>query len=148
MLGSLNRMRAKIGLALLCVLITGCADFARWLRQYTYPPDFRYIERDQLRSTMWQLAYHSRELNRLMGLTEKQQPDRAEIVTQLRGMEQAVEKLDTSGWPSNHPLVDMNLPNFKKDIQFALEAVEREPPNYLLASHLTGACVYCHGRRD
>jgi hypothetical protein len=133
---------------LMCVQLTGCADFARWLRQYTYPPDFRYIERDQLRSTMWQLAFHSRELGRLMGLTEKQQPDRAEIVTHLRGMEQAAEKLDSSGWPSNHPLVDMNLPHFRRDIKSAREAIERDPPNYLLASYVSGACVYCHGRRD
>ncbi|MDH3445909.1 MAG: hypothetical protein OEN50_18435, partial [Deltaproteobacteria bacterium] len=136
MLNTLNPMRVKICLALSCFLIAGCADFARWVRQYTYPPDFRYIERDQLRSTMWQLAYHSRELNREMGITEKQQPDRAEIVTHLQAMEQAAARLDTTGWPSNHPLVDMNLPNFRRDIKFAREAVERDPPNYVLADHV------------
>jgi hypothetical protein len=129
-------------------ICAGCSHFTRWVRQYTYPPDFRYIERDQLRSTMWQLAYHSRELNRLMRLAEKQQPERAEILTQLRGMEQAAEKLNTSGWPSNHPLVDMNLPNFRRDIKFAREAIERDPPNYLLASHISGACAYCHGPKQ
>lgn len=141
-------MRAKIAFALLCFAIAGCADFARWVRQYTYPPDFRYIERDQLRAAMWQLAYHSRELNRVLVITETRQPDRAAIVTHLSGMEQAAARLDTTGWPSNHPLVDMNLPNFRRDIEFARKAVEREPPNYLLASHVGGACVYCHGPRN
>ena len=147
MLNTLNSIRLRTCLALLCFAIAGCADVARRVRQYTYPPEFRYIERDQLRSAMWQLAYHSRELNRVMGITEKQPPDRAEIVTHLQGMEQAAAGLDTSGWPSNHPLVDMNLPNFRRDIKLAREAVERDPPNYLLAGHVGGACVYCHGSR-
>ncbi len=141
-------MRVKIVFVLMCFVIAACADVARRVRQYTYPPDFRYIERDQLRSTMWQLAYHSRELNRVIAITEKRPPDRSAIVTHLSGMEQAAARLDTSGWPSNHPLVDMNLPNFRRDVKLAREAVERDPPNYLLASHVSSACVYCHGSRQ
>jgi hypothetical protein len=123
----------------------GCGGFSKWLRQYTYPPDFRYITPEELHSTMWQLAYHSRELHRLMRLFGNPEPYRGEIIEHLRGMERAAEKLDQSGWPTNHPLVDMNLANFRNDIRIARAAVEREPPNFLLASPLTGACVYCHG---
>jgi hypothetical protein len=122
----------------------GCGGFDKWVRQYTYPPDFRYITPEELHSTMWQLAYHSRELNRLMRLSGNPQLYRGEILEQLRGMEQTAAKLNQSGWPTNHPLVDMNLANFRNDIRIAREAVEREPPNFLLASPLTGACVYCH----
>jgi len=57
------------------------------------------------------------------------------------------EKLDQSGWPTNHPKVEMNLPTFRRDVKFAREAIEREPPNYLLAATATGACVLCHGRK-
>jgi hypothetical protein len=60
-------------------------------------------------------------------------------------MERATEQLGQSGWPTNHPLVDMNLAQFRNDIRSARQAVEREPPDFLLASPLTGACVYCHG---
>jgi hypothetical protein len=124
--------------------VLGCEGFAKWARQYTYPPDFRYITPEELHSTMWQLAYHSRELHRLMRLSGNPQLYRGEIIEQLQGMERATEKLDRSGWPTNHPLVDMNLANFRSDIRAAREAVEREPPNFLLAGPLTGACVYCH----
>jgi hypothetical protein len=113
---SIKKRLAWVVTILLCVQCVGCADFARWLRQYTYPPDFRYIERNQLRSTMWQLAFHWRELNRLLGLAEKQEPDRAEIIAHLRGMEQAAEKLVGTGLPSNHPLLDTNLPAFRQNI--------------------------------
>ena len=59
------------------------------MRRYTYPPDFHYITQEQLRSTMWELAYHSRELNRLVSSPETAQLHRTEIVEQLGAMEQA-----------------------------------------------------------
>ena len=133
--------------AILVLELSGCADIARWARQYTYPPEFRYIERDDVRSTMRELASHSRELNDLIRSNDGPQGQRAEIITHLRAMEQAAEKLDQSGWPTNHPLIEMNLPSFRRDINFAREAIEREPPNFLLAGAVTGACVYCHGGR-
>ena len=133
--------------ALIALQLIGCADFGRWVRQYTYPPEFRYLERDEVRSTMRQLAFHSRELNQLIQSSDGPQKSRSEIIEHLRAMEEAAEKLDQSGWPTNHPLIDMNLPSFRRDIKFAREAIEREPPNFLLAGPVTGACVYCHGGR-
>jgi hypothetical protein len=140
----------KIGLHLgifltLTTQVLGCSGFGQWVRKYTYPPDFRYITPQELHSTMWQLAYHSRELHRLMRLSDDPQVHRDEILEQLRGMERTAEKLNQSGWPTNHPLVDMNLAQFRNDIRIARQAIERDPPNFLLASPLTGACVYCHG---
>jgi len=125
--------------------LLGCVDTAKQVRQYTYPPDFRYITREELRSTMWQLAYYQRELNQLMRGPDTPAQHRQEIIDQLRAMESAAARL--GGWPSNHPLVEMNLPSFRRDIQTAREAVERDPPNFLLVSAITGACVYCHRGR-
>lgn len=133
--------------ALIAMLLFGCADFSRWLRQYTYPPEFRYIEREEVRAIMHQLASHSQALNQLMQSSDGPQTQRIEIIAHLKAMEEATTKLDQSGWPGNHPLIEMNLPKFRRDIRFAREAIEREPPNFLLAGPLTGACVYCHSRR-
>ncbi len=133
--------------ALIAFQLMGCTDFARWVRQYTYPAEFRYLEGDQVRSTMRQLAFHSRELNRLIQSSAKLTEPRDEIIMHLRAMERAAAQLDRSGWPTNHPLIDMNLPRFRRDLQFAREAIEREPPNYLLAGPVSGACIYCHGGR-
>ncbi len=132
---------------LIALQLFGCTDVARWVRQYTYPPEFRYIERDDVRATMRELAAHARELNQLIKASDGPKAQRSEIITHLRAMEQAAEKLDQSGWPTNHPLIDMNLPSFRRDLRLAREAVEREPPNFLLAGPVTGACIYCHGGR-
>ncbi len=133
--------------ALIAIQLIGCADFARWVRQYTYPPEFHYIERDQVRSTMRLLAFHSRELNRLIQSSDEPQQRRNEILMHLRAMEEAAEKLDHSGWPTNHPMIEMNLPSFRADLKFAREAIEREPLNSPFVGPVTGACFYCHGGR-
>jgi hypothetical protein len=127
--------------------LAGCADFARWVRQYTYPSDFRYIESDQLRSAMGQLARHVREIDEHMQTPMDPEQLRRDILEHLAGMDAAVRSLNTSGWASNHPLIDMNLPRFQRDIGLARQAVEQEPANYTLTYSVTGACVYCHGRR-
>jgi hypothetical protein len=127
--------------------VSACATFSGWLRRHTYPPEFRYITRDQLRSSMWQLALHVRELDRMMRAPENLEPHRASIVEHLRAMAQATDILDSTGWPSNHPLIDMNLATLRRDITLALRAVQGDPPNYVVAGSLTGACVYCHVRQ-
>jgi hypothetical protein len=132
---------------MIIVQLSGCSDLARWVRQYTYPPEFRYIEREEVRGTMRALAGHARQIDQLMLVEDAPQEHRAEIIEHLRAMEQATEKLDQSGWATNHPKVEMNLPTFRRDVKFAREAIEREPPNYLLAATVTGACVLCHGRK-
>jgi hypothetical protein len=96
---------------------------------------------------MWRLAYHSRELRELMSSPEYIAARRADALQHLEGMERAILDLNRSGWPTNHPLVDANRSTFLRDIKIAREAISREPPNFLLAGPVAGACVYCHGGR-
>ena len=132
---------------LIALQLMGCADIARWVRQYTYPPEFRYVERDEVRSTMGQLAFHSRELNQLIQSGDESDQRRNEILMHLRAMEEAAEKLDQSGSATNHPMIDRNLPSFRADLKFAREVIEHEPPNYPFVGPVIGACVNCHGGR-
>lgn len=137
----------RVFAVLFILQLMGCADFARWVRQYTYPPEFHYVERDEIRSAMTRLGFHSRALNQLLRSSDDVETNRSEIVAHLKAMDEAAEKLDQSGLPSNHPLIDMNLPRLRRDLKFAQEAIEREPPNFLPAGSVTGACVYCHAAR-
>jgi hypothetical protein len=138
------RLILAIGIA---VQVSGCSDLARWVRQYTYPQDFRYVERTEVRGTMRELAFHSRELNDLLLQDQAPLEHRGEMIEHLRAMEQAAAKLDQSGGFSNHPKVDTNLPTFRQDLRLAREAIEREPPNFMLAVLLRGACDKCHGSK-
>jgi hypothetical protein len=136
-----------LGACLLALQTSSCSGFAGWVRQYTYPPTFHYITDEQLRSTMWRLAYHSRELRELMTAPEKTTAHRADVLEHLRIMEQATIELNRTGWPTNHPLVDANRSSLLRDIRTAQEAVSRDPPNFLLAGAVSGACAYCHPSR-
>ena len=77
------------------------------MREYTYPRTFHYISDEQLRSTMWRLAYHSRELRVFMALPEETATNRAEVLQHLRMMEQVMIDLNRTGWPTNHPMLDV-----------------------------------------
>jgi hypothetical protein len=127
-------------------LLSACAGFSSWLRRYTYPPGFNYVTSEQLRSTMWQLARDVRELDRTVrqdGAIDETR--RAEILRLLASMDEVTGRLSRQGQRSNHPIIDTNLPTFKRDIDLARKAVESTPPNYTLVGLLPGACVYCHG---
>ena len=143
-------MRKSLVLLTACLLAlpaTSCANFAAWVRQYTYPPTFHYITDEQLRSTMWRLAFHSRELRELMTSPAETAAHRAEVLQHLSAMEQATVELNRTGWPTNHPLIDANRSSFLRDMRTAQEAVSRDPPDFLLAGAVSGACVYCHRNR-
>ena len=130
---------------LACGALVACAGFSAWLRQYTYPPDFEYITQEQLRSTMWQLARQVRELQLLMlEPTSTNERQRQKVVELLMTMEHTTSQLNTSGRPSNHPVIDHNLDALRRDIALARASVEKNPPNYFLVGSVTGACVYCH----
>ena len=143
---TLRRFYFLLGL-LTAGFLPACGDFATQIRRHTYPPDFHYIPREQLRSTMWRLAYNVRELDRIVREPEQERVRHGEeIVNLLVGMERAVGELGRQGWPSNHPLIDANLADFRRDIALAREAAQRKPPSHVQAGLLTGACVYCHNR--
>ena len=132
------------------LLARAASRFLRELRRVGapihLPPTFHYITDEQLRSTMWRLAYHSRELHDLM-THEATTSKRAEVLQHLRIMEQATLDLNRTGWPTNHPLVDAKRSNLLRDIKNAQEAVSRDPPSFLLAGTVAGACAYCHPSR-
>jgi hypothetical protein len=69
---------------MIALQLSGCSDVARWVRQYTYPPEFHYIERDEIRGTMRELAAHARQVDQLMLVEDVPQEHRAEIIQHLR----------------------------------------------------------------
>lgn len=134
----------SLAISMFVLQVSSCTDFAERLRQHTYPRTFHYITDEQLRSTMWLLAYHSRELRELMASPQGITNHRVEVLQHLQKMEQATIDLNRTGWPTNHPLVDAKRSNFLRDIRTAQEAINHDPPNFLLAGAVSGACVYCH----
>jgi hypothetical protein len=59
----------------------GCSSAAlEHLRRHTYPPTFNYITEDQLKSTMWELASHTNQLDQLLRRSESVVPPPEPVV--------------------------------------------------------------------
>jgi len=144
----LNRIRAVLAGVMVLNGVAGCmvavGDVTKVARHLTYPPDFRYIQRDEIQGAMWQLALHAREVNRLVQVDGAVESNRDDIVNHLRGMEAAASALDAGGHPTNHPVLATHLPRLRVDVQSARLAAEREPPNFFLAATVSGSCLPCH----
>lgn len=139
--------RAAARIAALVLLAAACSPAARErVRAYTYPPDFNYIPRDELRSTMWELADRVVELDRVMRQSAPgDESMRGEVIRLLGEMQALSGNLGPGGdWPSNHPRVSRNVDAFRRELEAARRAVELDPPRYFLAGSISGACVHCH----
>jgi hypothetical protein len=124
----------------------GCGDLPGTLRRHTYPPDFQYIPRADVESTMWELAREIHELDRVLRDDAMSPERRREAVgALLDAAELTTRTLQLDGRRSNHPMLDAHLDRFRRDISRARDAVQRDPPVYFLAGAVSGACVYCHG---
>lgn len=128
------------GLVLLPVL--ACSNAAEVVRSTTYPPDFAYIARADVRTEMHALASKVAELDRV--LREPGVKPRQQVSTLLIDIERIALSLQRGRGQSNHPLIDAHLPSLIEDVAASRRAVEAEPPNYFLAGSVVGSCVYCH----
>ena len=139
---------ALVALALAFAAFTAaCSKWGASMREHTYPPSFEYISPEQLKSTMWQMARDTRDLEKLLG-----QPgpvsasDRSRAIALLAAIEKESEQLGTEGARTNHPLLDTDRDRFRADVVTARRGVESEPPSYELARTVSAACVHCHNR--
>ncbi len=138
----------NMALAALALVAGGCfiavGDVDDVVRSVTYPPDFRYLERSEIRGAMWELAVHARTLHEAVHRHDEGR--RAAVSSALKGMEAAADRLPSDGRPTNHPLLNLHLPRLLDEVRAARRAVEAEPPSYLAAATVAGACLPCHTR--
>lgn len=140
----MNRAAPFVLAALAVPLVAACAGS---LRDYTYPPDFRYVTQREVRTAMDKMAVDLTQLDALLrdvpesGLTEA---DRQEVVALLTSLQAHAVSLKQPGQMSNHPSLGQSLDAFVGDIASARRAAQLDPPNYYLAGSVTNACIRCH----
>jgi hypothetical protein len=146
--GGRKRVRQRVLLVAftLAAAAGGCAALRPRARRPPNPPRFRFVEAGDIRSVMWQLAYHVNELNvalRTPGTEED--PHRAEVVRILTAMEHVTDALRPTAAATNHPLLREHLGQFRRDLALARAGAEANPPSYVMAGYVSGACLVCHG---
>ena len=139
------RLAATLFLAASAIACQG--DGLGQLRSVTYPPDFHYITRQEIQTTMGSLAVEVDELETLMWQEGGPLPEnQGEVVAILTRMQQLASDLKRRAH-SNHPRIDRDGPRLRQDIERALAAARIRPPNYYQAGLVSGACTSCHEPR-
>lgn len=138
---------------LACLLLVACAvvacagDTLERVRSATYPPDFDYITKREIYSTMGALAADVDALDQIMwqpdGPALSDQEHVVEILSRMRTLARQLKPREHS----NHPRIDQHAPELQHDIERALAAAKLAPPNYYYAGVVSGACTYCHAPR-
>ena len=130
---------------LVCGLLAGCAQ----IRKATYPRDYVYLERKQVRSQMALLGMHMRHLDEILldnSTVGSEQQER--ILAILNQIDEGTRKLGGAGITTNHLVIDEHLDQFRLDLNQAIDNARADPPNYFALGRLAGSCVGCHRYRN
>lgn len=132
-------------LGFLLLVNGGCSNFANTLRKVTYPPDFKYVSGQELRSDMQRLAFQLQLLDQ--ALTEENAPpsdQQQRVLATLRTIGTISGNLQAGDAGSNHPFLYDHMSNFVNDVGQAYSTASLDPPRYYLAGRVSGSCVNCH----
>ncbi|MCB0421325.1 MAG: hypothetical protein KDD61_10025 [Bdellovibrionales bacterium] len=125
-------------------LLISCAE----MRKVTYPPNFVYIEKSDVKNTMSVFAENIFEIDRvLQGAKSDKEIDRSRIIAAMDSILSAASHLDQEKTETNHRVIDHNLDIFRQSVQQARQMAQKTPPNYYLAGQLAGQCMACHKLR-
>ena len=125
-------------------VVFGCAQ----IRKLTYPRDFVYLERKELRSKMALLGLYIRHLDEALVDTSADSDEQQQRVVGLLDKMAGLTAEFGSGVITNHLVIDDHIDDFKSDVNTALYDARANPPNYFAAGRLVGSCLGCHKFRD
>jgi hypothetical protein len=126
--------------------ISGCSsDMAAAMRKVTYPPNFKYVSPDELRSSMQQLAYQLQQLDEaLMPDIPQDTAQQQKVVGVLGKIERIGSKLQGGNAGASHPFLQDFMQDFLADVDRARSAASLAQPRYYLAGRVSGGCLNCH----
>jgi len=143
-LQSLSYLRIVL-LVTTAIMISACSDFTAAVRKLTYPPDFKYVTGDELRSQMGQLAFQLQLLDQaLVESNNGQSAQQQQVLDALGNIERIGSGLQAGEAGSNHPFLQDSMKNFVSIVGQAREAASMNPPQYYYAGKVAGGCINCH----
>lgn len=133
----------------LTLLLSCTSEFASSVRKVTYPHDFKYIERSELRVDMHKLTLQMEILDYALIKPTVQTQDeieaqRHQVLVALTNMGIIAAQLKAGNSGANHPFMDDYMQNLVGKIDEARTAASLAQPRYYFAGKVSGACVNCH----
>lgn len=109
------------------------------------PPAFDYINGEELRSRMHQLAFEVQQLDLSLANEYDDRPDfQRDVVRSLQNIERIAGLLQSGEIPANHPFLRDDMRRFLGDVRKARTDASMGSPRYFMAGRILGACVNCH----
>ena len=122
--------------------------------QVADPPPFDYVDGEELRSGMHQLAFAMLRLDQ--ALRDKDEDfgsldpqggevvDQREVVENLQRIQMIAEDLQVGDIRVMHPYLASEMHRFLSDVDQAIFDASMRSPRYYMAGRVSGACVSCH----
>ena len=128
---------------LLFLLLTACTNNGGGFPQVADAPPFDYVDGEELRSRMHQLAFALQRLdNSLSTEYDESMPFQQSVVDNLRDIERIGNSLQSGEISSKHPFLVDDMDSFLADVSRAQWDATRN--RYYMAGRISGSCVSCH----
>lgn len=113
--------------------------------QIANPPPFDYVNGEELRSRMHQLAFELQQLDLTLANDTDNRPDlQRDVVRSLQNIERIGGLLQAGEISANHPFLRDDINRFLADVGRARMDASLGTPRYFMSGRITGACVSCH----
>jgi hypothetical protein len=140
-----NRNLRLVLIGLLCVAVVfGCAQ----IRKVTYPSDYVYLEKKQIRSKMALLSFYMRQLDEVLLDHSIVGDDQQQRILYLLNKVNDLTAEFGGGVTTNHLAIDDHIDQFKINVNTAIHDASANPPNYFALGKLAGSCTSCHKYRE
>lgn len=141
-----HSVRARLALTLITSLtLLGCNTASDRFPQIANPPPFDYVDGEELRSGMHQLAFELQRLDMSLAEAYVDQPSfQREIVDGIRNIERIASYVRESDLSVRHPFLMGDMDRFLNDVRRARMDAERDIPRYYMAGRISGGCINCH----
>lgn len=127
------------------LFLVACNGNGNGFPQVASPPPFDYVDGDELRSRMHQLAFELQQLDMVFTSEEDDNSSfQQDIVNNLRNIERIGGVLQTGDLSSKHPFLQDDMDRFLADVRKARSDASRNSPRYYMAGRISGSCVSCH----
>jgi len=125
--------------------VGACSSGSGGFPQIANPPPFDFVDGEQLRSRMHQLAFEVQRLDMaLVAGEENNSFMQPAIVESLQNIERLAEVIRDDELSVRHIFLQDDMARFISTVSRARMSAESSLPRYSEAARVTGACVNCH----
>tara|TARA_B110000858_G_scaffold193601_1_gene246471 strand:+ start:21887 stop:22339 length:453 start_codon:yes stop_codon:yes gene_type:complete len=141
---------SKLALRAVVSLITvftlaGCSTNPDSFPRIANPPPFDYVDGEQLRSNMHQLAFELQQLDMALLDAYVDRPSfQRQIVDSIQNIERIGGHIRETDLAIRHPFLQDDMDRFLSDVHRARRDAERSVPRYYMAGRISGGCINCH----